>query len=128
MTTQIEVGTKSFTELQDGYSDKLGLVLLGAGGDPHDWITGLSDLLVKKCDATLPVFSEAFLLTGNVKGSDGRTDLVLVFPDDTNINVGKLAMFRIQFGDASWIDDFICNHSADYGVLSEDDDYEEDDE
>ena len=60
------------------------------------------------------IFSEMFVLTGNVKGKDGRMDLVLFFDNDTKIEMGKLSMWRICFGDISWIDDFIDNYGKDY--------------
>lgn len=108
------VATKTFDEFMTGYQERLGLVILGAGGSISEWVDGISKILVETCEATMPVFSETFTLTGNIRGSKGRTDLVLILPEDTTINVGKLAIFRIQYGDASWIDDFIRNYRRNY--------------
>lgn len=124
----MEISVKSFQEFRANYSDKLGLVLLGAGEPHEEWSSGLADLLVDECDAVQPVFSEAFALSGNVRGPKGRTDLVLVVSPESKVNVGKLAMFRIRFGDASWLDDFAVNYGKDYGYLTGADEEAEDDD
>lgn len=111
------IAMKPFNKFAAEDKDKLGLVILGAGGDPKEWRDGIADLLKKDgiVKGKSPIFSEAFLLSGNVNGEQGRRDLVLIFSQTNKIVIGKLAMWRIQFGDASWIDDFITNHRRDYG-------------
>ena len=118
------VETKPFQHLSDLVkSGEEGLVVMGAGGDPQEWIDGILKLLkeegIAKPDAT---FGETFLLDGNVMGEEGRTDLVLLFNTPSGFEIGKLAMWRIKFGSASWASDFIVNYAKDYGVSVEDED------
>ncbi len=108
-----QVTRKHFSALQE-YGHDLGLVVLGAGEPQQEWVNGIADLLVKSGIAQAPVFSDAFIIDGNVRGSEGRIDLALIFSKESKPNVGKLAMWRIQFGDASWIYDFVVNHENDY--------------
>jgi len=102
----------SFDEFKSTVKDLEGLVLLGAGGDLNDWIKGVSNDLHEKeiaaSDKPSDLWSAAYVLTT----SGGRTDLALVFNTDKNaLNVGKLAMWRLQFGDASWISDYLVNYA-----------------
>jgi len=46
-----------------------------------------------------------------LKTSGGRTDLVLMFNNGDALNVGKLAMWRLRYGDASWVSDYIVNYA-----------------
>ena len=41
-------------------------------------------------------------------GSDGRIDLVMEFPEV--IDVGRLAIWRLKFGDCGWWSDYINNY------------------
>ena len=109
------VGKISFAELAE-LKGEFGLVALGAGGDLAEWVDGIanelrSEKLAGICEA---VFSRAAKLTGNVAGDEGRIDLVLVFAAGAIVEVGKLALWRIRFGDISWIDDFLVNYAEDY--------------
>lgn len=94
-----------------------GMVVLGAGGDISEWVDGISGILKKDgiVDPDKETFSRAELLEGNVLGVKGRKDLVLIFNPGSNVHVGKLAIWRLQFGDISWIDDFIANYGSNYG-------------
>jgi len=40
----------------------------------------------------------------------GRTDLLMMFKNSSTINIGKMAIWRIKFGDASWLSDYIVNY------------------
>ena len=111
----MEIGTKTF---EDGirYNDNFGMVIMGAGGDHNEWVEGIEGILkeheiVSKEFAT---FSEAYVLSDNVNGSEGRCDLVVIFSEDAQPVIGKLALWRLSFGDISWIDDFCDNYSGDY--------------
>lgn len=113
------VETMAFTDFRTKHGEDLGLVILGAGEPLQQWVDGISELLVKEGIVKgTPVFSKAMKLTGNVMGDEGRTDLVLIFNTDAKINIGTLAIWRLRFGNASWIDDFIANYGKDYGYLS----------
>lgn len=106
----------SFEELCNR-KEELGIVILGAGGELNEWTEGISKQLkdegISKTDR---VFSEYGIVTGNVAGDGGRTDAYFFFNKNNKINVGKLAMWRIKFGNASWIDDFCMNYAEDYDV------------
>ena len=111
----IEITEKSFSTFKTNYANKFGMVILGAGGNLNEWVEGIGNLLLEqKLVEIAPIFSEAFKLTGNVLGNEGRTDLALIFDKNTKVNIGKLAMWRISVGSCSWIDDFIVNYAKDY--------------
>lgn len=108
-----KVGVKSFDALHD--LTTVALVFMGVGGSTQEWVDGVADILVKEGIVTKqPVFSEAYVLSGNVRGPQGRRDLVMVFPSHSHINMGKLAIWRLDFGDVSWADDFVANYGRDY--------------
>ena len=87
--------------------DKEGLVLQGCGGDLQEWENGVNDILT----------DQNILLNGtrfkNVMSfqKDGLTNLLFPF-EDVEINIGKLAMWRLQthgqFG-GTWLSDYVDN-------------------
>lgn len=100
----------------DQLPDSEGLVLLGAGGDPREWINGVFGIWQEEGLTTAQspeeVFSDAYML----KTTGGRTDLVLPFSNGAKLAMGKLAMWRLRFGDASWISDYKDNYAGQHGV------------
>lgn len=91
--------------------DAEGIILLGAGGDLKDWINGVSSQLYDQGIATSGNPSDLWSGAYELKTSGGRTDLALEFKRSSNsLNVGKLAMWRLQFGDASWFTDYVENY------------------
>lgn len=115
-----QVGHVPFAGLLAHKKD-LGLVVTGAGEPHQEWVDGIAGMLVQEGICQAPVFSDAFVIDGNVAGSGGRTDLAMIFSPASKPDVGKLAMWRINFGDVSWIDDFIDNYGKDYGAAGRDD-------
>lgn len=94
-----------------------GIVLMGAGGSLNQWIEGITDLLnseeIIKTKNPKDVFIGAYELTT----SGGRTDLALVFnTTKPNINIGKMAVWRLKFGDTSWISDYITNYADQHNI------------
>ena len=96
-------------------NDKEGLVLQGCGGDLQEWLDGINDLLT----------TEGVLLNGSKFDTiysfqvGDHTDLLFPF-DNVELNVGKLAMWRLQtqntfFG--KWLSDLVPNELG--GFLSE---------
>ena len=87
-----------------------GIVLLGAGGDQNEWIEGVTEMLFEDeiANSELPetVFDEAISLIT----SGGRNDLALTFNKGT-LDLGKLAIWRLNFGNCSWISDYKVNYS-----------------
>ena len=89
-----------------------GIVLLGAGGSLDEWIEGITSLLnseeIIKSRDPKEIFMGAYELTT----SGGRTDLALVFnTKKNNIDIGKMAMWRLKFGDTSWVSDYLDNYA-----------------
>lgn len=88
--------------------------IIGAGGDLNQWITGYDGMLA---DAGIGKPTGWFTLTGQavndyaqpLRGSDlFKADLTfLLFPLD-GLDVGKLAIFKLENGDR-WFDDIISN-------------------
>lgn len=89
-----------------------GIVLLGAGGELDEWIKGVTKILSDEgiigSNAPDDHFYGSFVLTT----SGGRTDLALVFNKKSDMNIGKMAMWRLKFGDASWISDYLDNYKS----------------
>jgi hypothetical protein len=119
-----------FLKFRDLVKGKEGIVLLGAGGNLNEWVDGVVDVLFKEkiVDVSDPgnIFDSAYEL----KSTGGRSDLALIFNKNAKINIGKMAMWRLRFGDCSWISDFIVNYAEHYGVEKAPEEYgeENDDE
>jgi len=87
-----------------------GLVFLGAGGDINQWITGVTNELNKSGIVTgTPdqIWQKAY----KISTTGGRHDLILIFNPHAKFDMGKLAMWRLRFGDTSWISDYIVNYA-----------------
>lgn len=99
-------------------SGKEGLVMLGAGGALQDWINGVTGLLVEEGIAPEGYeFNDATY----VNTTGGRTDLLLTF--NPGLDIGRLAIWRLAFGDCSWLSDYVVNYRTQHGLeeLEEDD-------
>lgn len=94
---------------------KDGLVLQGCGGDLQEWLDGINDLLT----------TEVVLLNGSKFDTiysfqvGDHTNLLFPF-DDVELNIGKLAMWRLEtrntfFG--TWLSDLVPNELG--GFLAE---------
>lgn len=101
---------KISTEKLREMGNKEGLILQGCGGDLHEWVDGINELLTE----------ENILLGGTkFKSSDCRTFehdglTCLYYPfENVELNMGKLAMWRLrtheQFG-GTWLSDYVPNH------------------
>lgn len=89
---------------------KEGLILQGCGGSLDEWVDGVNDLLTES----------GILLEGTkFKGEncsafehDGLTCLMFPFSEDVKLDVGRLAMWRLQthgqFG-GTWLSDYVPN-------------------
>lgn len=84
-----------------------GLILQGCGGELDEWVTGINELFTK----------EGILLDGDtfkdvsVFEHDGHTDLLFNM-DNVRLDVGKLAMWRLQTHSnlgGTWLSDFVPN-------------------
>lgn len=86
-----------------------GLILRGCGGDPMDWIDGINGVLfdeeiVKTVDASN--FSEYIVFNEN-----GITNIAFIFSDGNEIDISKLAIWRLKTRDAFggiWVSDYVA--------------------
>lgn len=87
-----------------------GIVLLGAGGDPTEWINGVSEMLFDEEVSTTKAPNELFRGAYLLKTSGGRRDIALVFNKPLPAQLGRFAMWRLKFGSCSWISDYLVNY------------------
>ena len=93
-----------------------GLILQGCGGDPQEWLDGINQILtdegILKKGAR---FEEAYTFE-----HDGLTCLLSPFKEGMAIEMGRLAMWRLQthphFG-GTWLSDYVPNRLG--GFLQE---------
>lgn len=86
----------------------------GAGGDLNEWMEGLNEEMAKVNIGNVNTFytfkgklmNDTYALTGKNKYDDTLT--FLCFRLD-GLDVGKLAIFKMQFG-ARWLDDIVDNN------------------
>lgn len=94
--------------------------VVGCGGDLQEWVTGIESALAdaeignptawfQTTGAEVNAFAATF--HGRIRCADKFQDdlTILMFPLD-GLNVGRLAMFRLQMEDR-WFDDIIGNMS-----------------
>lgn len=88
--------------------DREGLILQGCGGELQEWVDGINDLLTEAgilLDGTRFETVSAFQ-------HDGLTNLLFFFDDSVKLDMGKLAMWRLQthgqFG-GTWLSDYVPN-------------------
>ena len=91
-----------------------GLVILGCGGNLNEWIDGVTRILAKENIVPSANPADSFDDPFYLKTTGGRTDLVMPFKKGAKINIRKLAIWRIKFGDTSWISDYIVNYEDQY--------------
>ena len=87
---------------------KEGLILQSCGGDPQEWLDGINGLLT----------DEGILKNGSrfenisVFQNGELTNILFPFEDGVEIDMGKLAMWRLhsheQFG-GTWLSDYVPN-------------------
>lgn len=88
--------------------DSEALILQGCGGELQEWLDGINDM-----------FTEEKLLLNGTKFEDiytfehdGLTCLMFPFSEDVKLDVGRLAMWRLQthanFG-GTWLSDYVPN-------------------
>ena len=93
-----------------------GLILQGCGGDPQEWLDGINEMLTE----------QNILLDGSKFENcssfehEGLTCLLFPFEKNVKLDIGRLAMWRLQthetFG-GKWLSDYVPNRLG--GFLSE---------
>ena len=103
---------KKLTDLRMLQKNSL-YTITGVGGDLEEWVNGYNEKLKKEKIGTpkqLYTFkgrdvNDEFDLSGNNRFKDDLTFLAFVLD---GLNIGKLAMFKLKWGDR-WSDDIIAN-------------------
>ena len=93
-------------------SDKEGLVIMGCGGDLSEWLDGINDTLAK---AEILQSGSRFEEASSFEYK-GLTCMLFPF-DDVDLNMGKLAMWRLNTHEAyggTWLSDFVPNYLGGY--------------
>lgn len=88
----------------------------GAGGDLNEWCVCLNEMLAKENIGQVKTFytftgklmNDTYNLTGSNAYPDDLTFLCFMLDD---LDIGKLAMFKLKFG-ARWLDDIVDNNNA----------------
>lgn len=103
--------------------------IIGAGGDPQDWINGYNNAIQKSLDPYFDITQEDVLvfsgaemnsllnLTDKNRYSDDLTFISFSF--NTCHQIGKLAFFKMQNGDR-WFDDIVANDLDCEGLTPDD--------
>ena len=96
------------TEQLRRMGDQEGLVLQGCGGDPQEWLDGINEILAQECILKKGAgFEEAYTFR-----HDGLTCMLFPFKEDMELDVGKLAVWRLAsysaFG-GTWLSDYVPN-------------------
>ena len=88
--------------------DQEGLVLQGCGGDPQEWLDGINGILTNEGILKKGAgFEEAYTFQ-----HDGLTCLLFPFKENMELDMGKLAVWRLAthstFG-GTWLSDYVPN-------------------
>ncbi len=103
-----------------------GVIFPGYGGDLNEWIDGVNEMLTE----------EGILLNGtkfsevSVFKHDNLTNLLFHFTGDVELNIGRLAIWRIATNDhfgAKWLSDYVDNYLGGFEGQEEDPDVGESD-
>jgi hypothetical protein len=89
-------------------NEKKGLILQGCGGDLEEWVDGINELLT----------NEGILLNGSTFKDvcsfehQGTTCLLFMMGDSPQLDIGKLAIWRLSSHEAfggTWLSDYLPN-------------------
>ena len=88
--------------------DQEGLILQGCGGDPQEWVDGINQILTEEGILKKGAkFEDAYTFR-----HDGLTCLLFPFKENMELDMGKLAVWRLAthstFG-GTWLSDYVPN-------------------
>ena len=88
--------------------DQEGLILQGCGGDPQEWVDGINQILTEEGILKKGAkFEDAYTFR-----HDGLTCLLFPFKENMEMDMGKLAVWRLAthstFG-GTWLSDYVPN-------------------
>ena len=93
--------------------DQEGLVLQGCGGPLQDWLDGINSMLTQVGILRKGTRFESV----STFQKDGTTCLLFPFNQDVQLDMGKLAVWRLQthsnFG-STWLSDYVPNYLGGY--------------
>lgn len=113
----------SFQDFIKETTGQEGIVLIGCGGELSEWTDGVTKLLLDEEIITTNGFSKIFIL----ETTGGRIDIAMVLNPLSKVNIGKMAIWRLGFGDCSWISDYKSNYADQHGFISSVEDLEGED-
>ena len=95
-----------------------GLVLQGCGGDPQEWLDGINEILTQEGILKKGAgFENAYTFQ-----HDGLTCLLFPFKKDMELDMGKLAIWRLgihsTFG-GTWLSDYVPNRLGGFVQVQE---------
>ncbi len=110
----MEIKSVSLHDLRK-MNDSEGLVLQGCGGDLKEWVDGINDMLTES-----GILQNESRFEQVYSFNNGNLTCLLFPFDDVQLNVGRLAMWRLQtheqFG-GTWLSDYVPNRLG--GFVSE---------
>jgi len=109
---------ESFQRFVDLSKKGEGMVFLGAGGDPKDWIKGIGDFLKKQGASESGDPEKIFQSYHLGISTGGRRDLLMYFKKNPDIKMGRLAIVRLGMEGCSWLSDFVINYADHYNFSS----------
>ena len=109
---------KISTEQLRRMGDREGLVLQGCGGDPQEWLDGINEILTQEGILRKGAkFEEAYTFR-----HDGLTCLLFPFKENMELDMGKLAVWRLgthsTFG-GTWLSDYVPNRLGGFAQVQE---------
>ena len=109
---------KISTEQLRRMRDQEGLVLQGCGGDPQEWLDGINEILTNEGILKKGAgFEEAYTFR-----HDGLTCLLFPFKENMELDMGKLAVWRLgthsTFG-GTWLSDYVPNRLGGFVQVQE---------
>ena len=87
--------------------DKEGLILQGCGGDLTEWVDGINEMLTKA-----GILKDGCQFENVAAFQHGELTCLLYPFDDVKLDIGKLALWRLQTHDTfggTWLSDYIDN-------------------
>lgn len=88
--------------------DKEGLILQGCGGDLTEWVDGINEMLTKA-----GILKDGRQFENVAAFQHGELTCLLYPFDDVKLDIGKLALWRLQTHEVyggTWLSDFVPNY------------------
>ena len=88
--------------------DKEGLILQGCGGDLTEWVDGINEMLTKA-----GILKDGSQFENVATFQHGELTCLLYPFDDVKLDIGKLALWRLQTHEVyggTWLSDFVPNY------------------